>query len=332
MTRPFRLATALLALLVAPMGAQEHGAPADTAHAAPTATAAPTGAEPAAPAAEAKHDIITPHITNGAHLEIPWPGPGLVKEIHLPHTGPVFHIGSFTVDLSPTKHVVMLIIVAVGLCLVLISAANAHKRRTAEGKPPKGLAGAMEALILYMRDEVILPNVGHHGEGFVPYLLTMFFFILSANLLGLIPYASTATGNIAVTATLAIMTFLVIEISGMRALGKGYISTIIYWPHDMPLYMRIPISLIISPVELLGKFIKPTALAIRLFANMTAGHIVVLALVGLIFTFGSWLVVPAPLAMATAIMFLELMVAFLQAFIFTLLSSVFIGLVRESHH
>jgi F-type H+-transporting ATPase subunit a len=183
-----------------------------------------------------------------------------------------------------------------------------------------------------MRNEVILPNVGHHGNGFVPFLLTVFFFILGCNLLGLIPYGSTATGNIAVTATLAILTFLVIEIAGMRALGKGYINTIIFWPHDMPIMMRIPMSMILSPVELIGKFTKPFALAIRLFANMTAGHIVVLALVGLVFTFQNWAVTPLPLAMATAIMMLELMVAFLQAFIFTLLASVFIGLVRESHH
>jgi F-type H+-transporting ATPase subunit a len=186
--------------------------------------------------------------------------------------------------------------------------------------------------VLYMRNEVILPNVGHHGDGFVPFLLTIFFFILAANLLGLFPYMSTATGNISVTATLAIITFITIEVAGMRALGAGYINTIIFWPKDMPIAMRVPMSLVLSPVELIGKITKPVALAIRLFANMTAGHIVVLALVGLIFTFGSWVVTPAPLAMAVAIMFLELMVAFLQAFIFTLLASVFIGLVRESHH
>ena len=118
----------------------------------------------------------------------------------------------------------------------------------------------------------------------------------------------------------------------VEALGAGYINTIIFWPHDMPLGMRIPMSIILSPVELIGKFTKPFALAIRLFANMTAGHIVVLALIGLIFSFGSYVLAPLPLAMAVAIMFLELMVAFLQAFIFTLLASVFIGLVRESHH
>ncbi len=312
------LAFALAALTaVAPLAAQEH-APAPTAE---------------------KTDIITPHITDGKHLELPSlnAAHGFAKEVTLPSGWPSFDIplpvlGPFHVDTSPTKLVVMLWVVAALLTAILVSAARAHQRRAAQGLPPKGLAGGIEAMVLYMRNEVILPNVGHHGEGFVPYLLTIFFFILTANLLGLIPYMATATGNIAVTATLAIMTFIVIEVAGMRALGKGYINTIIFWPHDMPLMMRIPMSIILSPVELISKFTKPFALAIRLFANMTAGHIVVLALIGLIFTFQSYVVAPAPLAMAVAIMLLELMVAFLQAFIFTLLSSVFIGLVRESHH
>ena len=320
------VAAALAALIViAPLGAQEHQAPAAAAVAAPAA--------PQEQAAE-KVDLITPHITDSRHLELPSlnAAHGFAKEVELPSGWPVFHIGAFEVDTSPTKLVVMMWIVATLLVVVLVGSARAHQKRAAQGLPPKGLAGAMEAMILYMRNEVILPNVGHHGEGFVPYLLTIFFFILFANLLGLIPYLATATGNIAVTATLAGMTFIVIEVAGMRALGMGYINTIIYWPKDMPLMMRIPMSIILSPVELISKFTKPFALTIRLFANMTAGHIVVLALVGLIFTFGSYAVAPAPILMAVAIMLLEIMVAFLQAFIFTLLSSVFIGLVRESSH
>lgn len=291
-------------------------------------------AHAAAAPAEEKVDIITPHITDSRHMEVPSlnAAHGFAREITLPNGWYSFHIGSIEVDLSPTKHVVMLWIVAVLLIVVLVGAAQSHKKRAALGLPPKGLAGAIEAMILYIRNEVILPNVGHHGEGFVPYLLTIFFFILFANMLGLIPYMSTATGNISVTLTLATMTFVVIEVAGMKALGMGYINTIIFWPKDMPLMMRIPMSMILSPVELIGKFTKPFALTIRLFANMTAGHIVVLALVGLIFTFGSYAIAPAPVAMAVAIMLLELMVALLQAFIFTLLSSVFIGLVRESHH
>ena len=329
-------------VVAAPLAAQAHKPATATPTATPTAEPAPAVQHEAvqgAAAAEqatgtAKVDIITPHITDGKHIELPSlnAAHGFAREIELPSGWPVFHIGNFVVDTSPTKLTVMLWVVAALLSILLISAARAHQRRAAAGLPPKGLAGAIEAVILYMRNEVILPNVGHHGEGFVPYLLTIFFFILTANLLGLVPYMATATGNIAVTATLAIMTFVVIEVAGMRALGKGYINTIIFWPHDMPLMMRIPMSIILSPVELISKFTKPFALAIRLFANMTAGHIVVLALIGLVFTFQSYLVAPAPLAMAVAIMLLELMVAFLQAFIFTLLSSVFIGLVRESHH
>jgi len=166
----------------------------------------------------------------------------------------------------------------------------------------------------------------------VPYLLTLFFFILFANLLGLVPYGSTATGNISVTATLAIITFIVIEFAGMKAQGKAYINTIIFWPHDMSLGMKLFISPILTPIEIIGKLTKPFALAIRLFANMVSGHVVLLALISLIFTFATWILVPVPIAMAIGISMLELFVAFLQAFIFTLLSSVFIGLIREGAH
>ncbi len=190
----------------------------------------------------------------------------------------------------------------------------------------------VESMVLYIRNEVILPNVGHHGEAYVPFGLTLFFFILFANLLGLLPYGSTATGNISVTATLAIITFVVVEAAGMKAQGAGYIKTIVYWPSDMPLAMKLPMTLIMTPVEIVGKITKPFALAIRLFANMTAGHVVLLALISLIFTFGSYYVAAAPVAMGVAISMLELFVAFLQAFIFTLLASVFIGLIREGAH
>jgi F-type H+-transporting ATPase subunit a len=187
--------------------------------------------------------------------------------------------------------------------------------------------------VLYIRNEVILPNVGPHGERFVPYLLSVFFFILFANLLGLVPYGSTATGNISVTATLAIIAFFVIEVAGMRALGKNYISTIVYWPHDMPLPGKMAMTLIMTPVEILGKFTKPFALCIRLFANMTAGHVMVLALISIVFTFGSVLIGIAPVAMAVGIMMLEIFVALLQAYVFTLLVSSFIGQIRtvEGH-
>jgi F-type H+-transporting ATPase subunit a len=277
-------------------------------------------------------DIITPHITDSRHLEYPCFEPGFACHVELPHWAPI-HIGPLTLDLSPTKHVVMLFIAA-ALCLItLLLAARAHKRQHLSHGKPKGFANGIEALVLYIRQEVILPNVGHHGEKYAPILLTMFFFILFANLLGLIPYGSTATGNIGVTAMLAIITLVTVEIAGMKALGPvGYMKTVVYWPSDQPFIMKALLTPLMTPIEFIGKFTKPFALAIRLFANMTAGHIVVLALIGLIFTFGSYALAPLPLLMALAIMVLEVFIAFLQAYVFVLLSSVFIGLIREGAH
>src|SRR5256885_9100299 len=276
-------------------------------------------------------DFITPHISDSHTLDYPCFHSGFVCEYELPHWNPI-HIGRFALDISPTRHVVMLWIAA-SLCLVFtLLALRAHNRHTREGKAPGGLGGGLEALVLYLRNEVVLPNVGAHGNAFVPYLLTVFFFILFANLLGLLPYGATATGNISVTATLAILSFFVIEFAGMRALGKGYINTIVFWPHDMSVGMKLFISPILTPIEIIGKLTKPFALAIRLFANMISGHVVLLALISLVFTFATWILVPLPIAMALGISLLELFVAFLQAFIFMLLTSVFIGLIRESAH
>jgi F-type H+-transporting ATPase subunit a len=285
-------------------------------------------------------DFITPHITDSHTLDYPcftqaahWYQRVIPQacEYELPRWAPI-HIGHFALDISPTRHVVMLWIAA-GLCIVTtLLALRAHNRRTRLGQAPSGIGNSLEAVVLYLRNEVILPNVGPHGNGYVPFLLTLFFFILFANLLGLIPYGATATGNISVTATLAIITFIVIEVAGMKAQGWGYINTIIFWPHDMSLAMKLPITVILTPIEIIGKFTKPFALAIRLFANMVSGHVVLLALISLIFTFATWILVPVPIALALGISLLELFVAFLQAFIFTLLSSVFIGLIREGAH
>ena len=281
---------------------------------------------------QASQDIITPHITDSHHLEYPCFEPGFACHVELPHWAPI-HLGPVTLDLSPTKHVVMLLIAA-ALCLVtLLLAARAHKRQHAEKGKPRGFANGIEALVLYIRQEVVLPNVGHHGEKYAPFILTLFFFILFANLLGLIPYGSTATGNISVTGMLAIITLVVVEVAGMRTLGfAGYMKTVVYWPSDQPFVMKAMLTPLMTPIEFAGKFTKPIALAIRLFANMTAGHIVVLALIGLIFTFGSYAIAPLPLLMAIAIMVLEVFIAFLQAYVFALLASVFIGLIREGAH
>jgi F-type H+-transporting ATPase subunit a len=296
--------------------------------------------EHAEPAPPAPVDIITPHITDSYHLEIPWLNSHFAKEVcigrHLENgeCGPLWdpvHIGRFEVNLSPTKHVVFLLLAALIATTLLVGAARAHTRHTHKVGHPKGFAAGIEAMVLFLRNEVILPNVGHHGNAYVPFGLTLFFFILTANLLGLIPYGATATGNISVTAMLAIITFVVVEVAGIKAQGAHYLNTIFYWNKELPLLMRIPMFLIMTPVEIVGKLTKPFALAIRLFANMTAGHIVVLALIGLIFVFKN-LASGAPFIMAVLIMMLELFVAVLQAYIFTLLSSVFIGLIREGGH
>jgi len=307
----FFVAASLLVSAATPLAAQDASAP---------------------PAAAEKYDIITPHITDGDHMEIPWILPPFWKEIHLPKIAWLqFTVAGIQVDLSPTKHVYFLLGGSTLLIVIMLLVARANAQARAAGTAPKGAANAFEAIILYIRNEVILPNVGHHGEGFVPYLLTAFFFILTLNLLGLVPYGATATGNISVTATLAFLTFITVEIAGIRANGWGYLNTIFYWNNQLPMVMRPLLFAIMTPVEIIGKITKPFALAIRLFANMTAGHIVLLAFMGLFFTFGFPIGV-LPLGMALAINFLEILVAFLQAFIFTLLSSVFIGQIREAHH
>lgn len=277
-------------------------------------------------------DIITPHITDSHFIDYPCLHQGFVCEMALPRWAPI-HLGALTIDMSPTKHVVWLGVAAV-LCLItMLMAARAHARTTFGGsRAPSGFGNGMEALVLFLRNEVVIPNVGPRGDKFVPFILTLFFFILFANLCGLIPYGSTATGNIGVTATLALITFVVVEIAGMREQGAAYINTIVYWPHDVPVPVKSFMTFIMTPVEIVGKFTKPFALAIRLFANMTAGHVVLLALIGLIFTFKSYIVAPAPVAMAVAISLLEIFVSLLQAFIFALLSAVFIGQIRTATH
>jgi F-type H+-transporting ATPase subunit a len=276
-------------------------------------------------------DFITPHITDSHDLDLPYFHSPFVCIVELPRWTPV-HVGGVALDLSPTKHVVWMLIASV-LCLVtLLSAASFHRRRTADPGVAGGFAAGIEALVLYLRQTVVLPNVGPHGDAYTPYILSVFFFILFANLVGLIPYGSTATGNIAVTATMAIISFVVIEVSGMRALGAGYWKTIIYWNPQLTPVVRVLMTLIMTPIEILSKFTKPFALTIRLFANMTAGHIVLLALISLIFTFNSYFVAVVPVAMGVAVSLLEIFVAFLQAFIFALLTAVFIGQIRQSAH
>jgi F-type H+-transporting ATPase subunit a len=276
-------------------------------------------------------DFITPHITDSHDLDLPYFHSPFVCIVELPRWTPV-HIGGLSIDLSPTKHVVWLLIASV-LCLVtLLSAASFHRRRTADPGVAGGFSAGVEALVLYLRQTVVLPNVGPHGDAYTPYILTVFFFILFANLVGLIPYGSTATGNISVTLTMALISFVVIEVSGMRALGADYWKTIIYWNPELGIFMRIVMTAIMTVIEIFSKFTKPFALTIRLFANMTAGHIVLLALISLIFTFNSYFIAVIPVAMGVAVSLLEIFVAFLQAFIFALLTAVFIGQIRQAAH
>ena len=181
-------------------------------------------------------------------------------------------------------------------------------------------------LIVFIRDEVVLPNMGPGGMRYIPYLLTTFFYILFMNLIGLIPYGATPTGNIMVTAGLAIVAFLMIQISAIRAQGlKNYLLHLtggVHWG----------LWIIMIPIEILGLFTKPFALCIRLFANMSAGHIVILSLIGLIFMFQSIAVAPVSVLFALFINMLELFVAALQAYIFTMLTSVFMGFGVQAAH
>jgi len=284
-----------------------------------------------AQAQAASNQIDIPHhIANSHEVETPF------GVWHLPRWEPI-HLGGLSIDMSPTKHLVYMLFAAALVALVFVPSARAIQAAQARGRPSKGFAGAMEATALYIRQEVILPNVGHHGDGYVPYLLTLFFFILAMNLLGLLPWGATATGNIAVTAALAVVAFLVIEVTGMMALGPvGYAKTIFYLPSGLPggiggSILKVVLLAVMTPIELIGKLAKPFALAVRLFANMTSGHVLVLALIGLTFLFQSWAVGIGASILATGVMLLEVFVAFLQAFVFTLLTAVFIGLMRAEH-
>ncbi len=238
----------------------------------------------------------------------------------------------FGVNVSPTKHVVFMALAALLVFVTMWWGGRQVARRHREGKAPRGFGGTVEALVLFVRNDVAIANIGHGGEKFAPLILTLFFFILYCNLLGLLPWGSTPTGNLAVTGGLALMAFLTIEGSGMVALGpKGYLKTIVMVPPGMTGIGAVIMAMIMTPVELIGKIVKPFALCLRLFANMTAGHFVILALVGLIFVFGNWIVAGGTVLFVLFMMCLELLVAFLQAYIFALLTSVFIGLMQHEH-
>jgi F-type H+-transporting ATPase subunit a len=223
-------------------------------------------------------------------------------------------------DLSITKNVAMLLINAALLLIIFLTVANSYKRN--RGKAPNGIQSFFEPIVVFVRDEVVKPNIGHHYEKFLPYMLTLFFFILFGNILGLLPGAGNLTGNIAVTFTLAVLTFLITNISA----NKAYWSHI-FWTPGVPLPLRI----IILPVEIVGIFTKPLSLMVRLFVAITAGHIVLLSLICLAFIFKSYWVGAGSTVMVLFISLIELLVAGIQAYVFTLFSSLYIGMAIADH-
>jgi F-type H+-transporting ATPase subunit a len=227
-------------------------------------------------------------------------------------------------DFSISKNVASMFGSVILLFFVFFSVRKGYVKN--EGSAPKGIQSFFEPIIIFIRDEVAKPNIGDKYEKFLPYLLTIFFFIWFNNLMGLLPGAANVTGNLAVTGTLAIFTFVVTQFSGNKQ----------YWRHifntpGVPWWLKIPLP-IMPVVELIGVFTKPFSLTVRLFANITAGHIIILSLFSLIFIFESIWVGPLSVAFAVFMYFLELFVALLQAFIFTILSAMYFGMAVEEHH
>jgi F-type H+-transporting ATPase subunit a len=239
---------------------------------------------------------------------------GVVDEENLP------------LDLSMTKTVVGMLFAAIIGLFLFLSLAHSYKKTGISH--PKGIQSFLEPIIVFVRDDIAIPNLGPHKyEKYMPYLLTAFFFIIINNIMGLIPFpppfGANVTGNLAITFTLAACTFLITQFNGNKS----------YWRHifatpGVPLWM-LPVMI---PVELIGIISKPFALMIRLFANIVAGHIIVLSLVCLIFIFNTLWLAPVSIFFVIFMDFLELMVAFLQAYIFTLLSALFISLATTEHH
>jgi F-type H+-transporting ATPase subunit a len=236
-------------------------------------------------------------------------------------------------DLSLTKNATSILISSAVLLVVFLSMARTYKKNPL--KSQRGLYGTMEMLIMSIYDDVIKPSVGPEYKRFAPYLLTVFFFILLNNFLGLIPFfpgGANVTGNIAVTMVLALCTFFITNVFGSKEYYKE-----IFWP-DVPLWLKLPLP-IMPFVELLGVFTKPFALMIRLFANMLSGHMIILVLMGLIFIFNALIgpgvasgVSVLSILFSIFMLLIDVLVSFIQAYVFTMLSAIFIGLGRVQHH
>lgn len=243
-------------------------------------------------------------------------------EVHLPVL-PTIHVAGIPIDLSITKHVFMIWVVAVLVFIVMKTVSKSYKKSLIPGK----FASAVEMVIIFIRDDVVVPAIGERGKRYLPYFLTLFFFILFSNFFELIPYASTPSGNISVTASLAAIAFFVIQISGIRQNGVvGYFKGLV--PPNIPLF-AIPI---IAIVEIMGLFTKPFALCVRLFANLVAGDIAIFSFIGLIFVFGTVLIAPLAIGFALFIELLEVLVSFIQAYIFTILTALFVGMAIHQEH
>lgn len=228
-------------------------------------------------------------------------------------------------DISITKNVASMFLTVFILILIFTSVARAYSK-TGVKSAPKGFQSFIEPIILFVRDEIAKPYLGHRYAKFMPFLLTIFFFIWINNLLGLLPIfpgGANLSGNIAFALTLAIFTFIIVNINGNKDYWKH-----IFWMPGLP----TPMKIFLMPIEVLGIFIKPISLMIRLFANITAGHILVMSLICLIFIFKSVYASAVAVPFAIFINVIELLVAFLQAFIFTMLSALYIGMAIEEHH
>jgi len=228
-------------------------------------------------------------------------------------------------DLSITKNVASMFVGVFILLFIFLGVANSYKK-TGVKTAPKGFQSMVEPIILFVRDEIAIPNLGKNYAKYMPFLLTIFFFIWINNLMGLVPFfpgGSNVSGNIAFTLVLAVITFLVVNFSGNKNYWKH-----IFWMPNVP----VPMKIFLMPIEVIGIFTKPISLMIRLFANITAGHILVLSLICLIFIFKSVAASAVAVPFAVFISCIELLVAFLQAFIFTMLSALYIGMATEEHH
>jgi F-type H+-transporting ATPase subunit a len=226
-------------------------------------------------------------------------------------------------DFSITKNVFTLMFSALVLAIVFIGVARSYGKR--KGKSPKGFQSLMEPVILFIRDDIAIPNLGAKHEAYMPYLLTVFFFIWFNNILGMVPIfpgGANLTGNINLTLVLAVLTYLITTFKANKHYWKH-----IFWMPGVP----VPMKLFLAPLEFLGTLTKPIALMIRLFANITAGHILVLALLCLIFVFKSIFIAPVSVVFVIFISMIELLVGFIQAFIFTVLTALFIGLAVQEH-